>query len=143
MQLTSLLSASVTFGTVLAAGYPFSKWKPPGKGDVRAPCPMLNTLANHGFLPHNGKDIAEEDTVRALGEGLNFDEELSRLMHQFAVTTNPTPNATTYSLDHLGHHNILEHDASLSRADAYFDDPSVFNQTVFDETRDQPELHVE
>ncbi|RYP10498.1 hypothetical protein DL764_000681 [Monosporascus ibericus] len=96
---------------------------------------MLNTLANHGFLPYDGEDITEEDTVHALGEGLNFDEELSRLMHQFAVTTNPTPNATTYSLDHLGRHNILEHNTSLSHADACFDDPSIFSQTVFDETR--------
>ncbi|RYP51541.1 hypothetical protein DL768_003136 [Monosporascus sp. mg162] len=135
MQLTSLLFTSVSLSIVLVAAYPLSKWRPPGKGDVRAPCPMLNTLANHGFLPHDGKDITEEDTVRALGEGLNFGEELSRFMHQFAVTTNPTPSATTYSLDHLGRHNILEHDASLSRADAYFDNPSVFNQTVFDETR--------
>ncbi|RYP78085.1 hypothetical protein DL771_000778 [Monosporascus sp. 5C6A] len=103
----------VAFTTVLAACYPCPKWKSPGKDD----------------------DITEEDTVRAFGEGLNFDEELSRFMHQFALTTDPTPNASTYSLDHLGRHDILEHDASLSHTNTYFDDPSVFNQIVFDETR--------
>jgi hypothetical protein len=23
-------------------------------GDVRGPCPGLNTMANHGYLPHSG-----------------------------------------------------------------------------------------
>ena len=27
---------------------------PPGAGDLRGPCPGLNALANHGYLPHNG-----------------------------------------------------------------------------------------
>lgn len=27
---------------------------PPGPGDVRGPCPGLNALSNHGYLPHNG-----------------------------------------------------------------------------------------
>lgn len=36
---------------------------------------------------------------------------------------------------HLNRHNILEHDASLSRADAFFGSNHVFNQTVFDQTR--------
>lgn len=25
-------------------------WKAPGPNDSRGPCPMLNTLANHGYL---------------------------------------------------------------------------------------------
>ena len=29
-------------------------WKAPGKNDQRGPCPGLNALANHGYLPHNG-----------------------------------------------------------------------------------------
>jgi hypothetical protein len=29
-------------------------WKAPGKDDQRGPCPGLNALANHGYLPHNG-----------------------------------------------------------------------------------------
>lgn len=127
----------IQFAVTLVSAWdgPYANWKPAGPGDVRAPCPMLNTLANHGFLPHNGKDITENDTVKALGDGLNFDEGISRLMHKFAVTTNPMPNATTYSLDNLGRHNILEHDASLSQQDAYFGNQWIFNQTIFDQTR--------
>jgi hypothetical protein len=29
-------------------------FNPPGAGDKRGPCPGLNALANHGYLPHNG-----------------------------------------------------------------------------------------
>ncbi|KAI1503717.1 Chloroperoxidase [Biscogniauxia marginata] len=131
----SILFASATFNFISVWGDLHENWEPPRLGDVRSPCPMLNTLANHGILPRDGKDITENDTINALGTGLNFEEELSRSLHQIAITTNPTPNATMFSLDHLSRHNIIEHDASLSREDAYFGDPAVFNHTVFDETR--------
>lgn len=26
----------------------------PGSGDLRGPCPGLNAMANHGYIPHNG-----------------------------------------------------------------------------------------
>ena len=74
---------------------------------------MLNTLANHGYLPHNGKDITERHTINALYNALGIEEELAIYLHQEAVTTNPAPNATTFSLNDLSRHDILEHDASL------------------------------
>ena len=74
---------------------------------------MLNTLANHGFLPHDGKDITEDRIVMVLNNSLNLDEELSQFLFKEALTTNPDPNATTFSLNDLSRHNILEHDASL------------------------------
>jgi len=74
---------------------------------------MLNTLANHGFLPHDGKNIDRNRTLYALNTGLNMTEELASFLFDFAVGTNPTPNATTWSLDNLSRHNVLEHDASL------------------------------
>ncbi|KAG7284506.1 hypothetical protein NEMBOFW57_010881 [Staphylotrichum longicolle] len=96
---------------------------------------MLNTLANHGFLPHHGKDISREVTQNALFDALNINKTLGSFLFDFAITTNPTANATTFSLNDLGNHNILEHDASLSRSDAYFGNVLTFNQTVFDETK--------
>jgi len=74
---------------------------------------MLNTLANHGFLPHHGKDISREVTENALFDALNINKTLGSFLFDFAITTNPTANATTFSLNDLGNHNILEHDASL------------------------------
>lgn len=45
-----------------------------------------------------------------------------------------TPNPKYYS-DHLNKHNVLEHDASLSRTDAYFGSNHIFNETIFEETK--------
>ncbi|KAJ3740778.1 Chloroperoxidase [Lentinula detonsa] len=39
------------------------QWQAPSPTDSRGPCPGLNTLANHGFLPRNGSNIIRE-TVR-------------------------------------------------------------------------------
>ncbi|KAI1494357.1 Chloroperoxidase [Biscogniauxia mediterranea] len=130
-----ILFASAALGFLPVQASIFGDWEPPASNDVRSPCPMLNALANHGILPRDGKDITEEDTIAALGTGLNFDTELSRTLYKFAISTNPMPNATIYSLDHLSRHNIVEHDASLSRPDAYFSNQAVFNQTIFDETK--------
>lgn len=74
---------------------------------------MLNTLANHGFLPHNGKDITRKQTQDALSKALNIENDLASFLFDFAITTNPKANASTFSLNDLGNHNILEHDASL------------------------------
>lgn len=74
---------------------------------------MLNTLANHNFLPHSGKDITEQVMVNALTSVLNFAPKLSKALFKFGKRTNPNRNITVISLDRLGIHNILEHDASL------------------------------
>ncbi|CAN8100860.1 unnamed protein product [Discula destructiva] len=110
-------------------------WTPPGDDDLRGPCPMLNTLANHGFINHSGKNLTEAVVVAGLGAGLNFDPALGKLMFEMAIVANPQPNATEFSLGNLQRHNVLEHDASLSRLDKYHGNNFVFNQDVFDETR--------
>lgn len=74
---------------------------------------MLNTLANHGLLPHNGKDISEEDIVDVLGNTLNVAESLAVALYKEAMTTVEDPSATTFSLSDLDRPGILEHDASL------------------------------
>ena len=81
---------------------------------VRGPCPFLNSFANHGFLPRSGKYITQEDLATGLFDAVNMDEGLSKMLFDFAITTNPEPNSTWFSLDHLARHNVLEHDASLS-----------------------------
>lgn len=74
---------------------------------------MLNALANHGLLPHDGKDISSDVLVNALGTALNVEQSLALYLFQQAITTNSDANATTFSLTDLNNHNILEHDASL------------------------------
>ena len=80
---------------------------------VRGPCPMMNTLANHGFLPRDGQGLTKDVVVTGLVSGLNFDPILAGIMFDKAVVANPEPNATFFTLDHLNRHNVLEHDASL------------------------------
>lgn len=96
---------------------------------------MMNTLANHQFLPHDGRNITKANAVAALKSGLNFNESLGAIMWEQAIIANPEPNATFFTLDHLNRHNVLEHDASLSRSDDRFGNNHVFNQTIFDSSR--------
>ncbi|KAF9891018.1 hypothetical protein FE257_005275 [Aspergillus nanangensis] len=127
----SIASASPHFGHGSV-----SNWKPAGPNDFRGPCPMLNTLANHEFLPHDGRDITKNAVIRALTSALNFNATLASLMFDMAIVANPEPNATFFTLsDHLNRHNVLEHDASLSRSDAFFGNNHIFNETIFSETR--------
>ncbi|KAK8058855.1 hypothetical protein PG994_009303 [Apiospora phragmitis] len=96
---------------------------------------MLNSLANHAYLPHDGKNIDVTITKKALADALNVEEELGQFLFDNAITTNPVPNATAYSLADLSRHNVLEHDASFSRQDAHFGPPDKFNTTIFAETQ--------
>jgi hypothetical protein len=95
---------------------------------------MMNTLANHGFLPRDGRNITRENAVYALTTALNFNATVANIMWEQAVIANPEPNATFFTLDNLNRHNVLEHDASMSREDAAFGNNHVFNQTIFDTT---------
>ena len=56
----------------------------------------------------------KQKTVDAISQALNFDATFVERLFLFAIQTNPEPNATTYSLESLRKHNILEHDASLT-----------------------------
>ncbi|KAK7988455.1 hypothetical protein PG989_008770 [Apiospora arundinis] len=110
------------------------RYHPPGPDDVRGPCPGLNTLTNHGFLPRNGRDIDADTLGDALIKGLNAEPKLAGIFFAQAITTNPKPNATTFSLSDLTRHNILEHDASLSRQDAHYGRADILHPSVFAET---------
>ncbi|EAQ92084.1 hypothetical protein CHGG_00319 [Chaetomium globosum CBS 148.51] len=74
---TSLLPALAAVSPVLAG---FDTWAPPGPYDVRGPCPMLNTLTNHGFFPHDGQDIDRETTENALFDALHVNKTLASFL---------------------------------------------------------------
>jgi hypothetical protein len=59
---------------------------------------MMNTLANHGFLPHDGRNITRPNAISALTSALNFNESLASLMFDMAIVANPEPNATYFTL---------------------------------------------
>ncbi|KAF9885065.1 hypothetical protein FE257_000796 [Aspergillus nanangensis] len=111
------------------------EWIAPGDGDSRGPCPGLNTLANHGYLPRNGKGINLSKLADAMLAGFNIARSDAVILYSQAIRTSPNyPLASSFDLSDLGTHGILEHDISLSRSDAYFADPNPFNATVWAET---------
>jgi hypothetical protein len=108
---------------------------PPGRADVRSPCPGLNTLANHGILPHDGRDITPDMLVQAMTSTFHMSEGLARFFANGSRAVASNPLTGKINLDDLNRHNVLEHDASLSRADAGErpgGDNHSFNKTIFD-----------
>lgn len=83
---------------------------------VRGPCPGLNTLANHGLLPHSGQNITLDDLRSGMLQGVNQDDSISvglfNVLVELGLTSDNTTNST-FSLLDLGRHDVLEHDASL------------------------------
>ncbi|KAK0886044.1 hypothetical protein LTR87_000109 [Friedmanniomyces endolithicus] len=111
-------------------------WSHPGPGDVRSPCPALNTLANHGLLPHSGKGITTEDILSAFAIGQNFaaDTVQGAAVAALALCSNETgTTCTTWDLDMLDKPHAIEHDNSLSREDNNFgkDNNTVFSPEIW------------
>ncbi|KAF1924751.1 uncharacterized protein M421DRAFT_424640 [Didymella exigua CBS 183.55] len=44
------------------------EYVPAGPSDKRSPCPMINSLANHGYLPRNGQNILAHEIKAAMAE---------------------------------------------------------------------------
>ncbi|KAF2823479.1 Cloroperoxidase [Ophiobolus disseminans] len=123
------------FATVSAFA-DFNKWEPQHAGELRGPCPALNALANHGFIPRNGRDLTVPILVKGMGEGLNVTAETATALSLTGMTTSKDPTSAKFDLDDLNTHNKVEHDGSLSRRDvdnggesqAFC--PEIFNETV-------------
>ncbi|KAF5331315.1 hypothetical protein D9758_015794 [Tetrapyrgos nigripes] len=111
------------------------EYQPPRKGDARSPCPFLNTLANHGYLPRDGKGIDIPTVLDACQKGFNVAPDVLGTFGKLGLLT--STNFTFFSLDQLNLHGCIETDASLSRADAFFNAPDNangnlnFNETVY------------
>jgi hypothetical protein len=89
----------------------------------RSPCPGLNTLANHGYLPRNGQNVTKAVLGPAIMSVYNLGED--------ATATLLALVPDTFTLDYLSTHNVIEHDASLIHNDAYFGgDPAEVNMTL-------------
>ncbi|RLN06694.1 hypothetical protein BBJ28_00003028 [Nothophytophthora sp. Chile5] len=92
----------------------------------RSPCPALNSLANHGYLPRNGQNVTKTGLKDAIMSVYN--------MGWAAATVQVDAVPDTFSLDYLSTHNMIEHDASLVHADVYYGfDPMAVNSTLAEE----------
>ncbi|EMD36869.1 heme-thiolate peroxidase [Gelatoporia subvermispora B] len=111
----------------------------PGPTDQRGPCPGLNTLANHGYLPRNGI-VTQADILSATAAGFNMGADLAEVVSTIAIaydgdlitsrlSIGGPDNRTSFlgSLQNifgveggLDHHASFETDTSATRDDAFF-----------------------
>ncbi|KAF8148708.1 aromatic peroxygenase precursor [Crassisporium funariophilum] len=126
---------------------PTHPWIPLRSGDIRGPCPGLNTLASHGWLPRNGIATPEQ-IINAVQEGFNMQNSLATFVtyaaflvdgnvitNQLSIggkskLTGPDPPAPAI-VGGLNTHAVFEGDASMTRGDAFFGDNHDFNETLF------------
>ncbi|KAI9648717.1 hypothetical protein NHQ30_003357 [Ciborinia camelliae] len=120
---------------------------PPGPTDLRGPCPGLNALANHNFLPHNGfATISQLESANEEVFGMGKDLAAFLTLYGLVMDGNPLSLNPGWSiggpstqgqnvLDNLlgvlgpaqgliGSHNKYEGDASPTRCDLYVCDDS-------------------
>ncbi|KAJ7252359.1 Cloroperoxidase [Mycena haematopus] len=125
-----LAAAAITTSADASSSNNAHEWIAPKATDVRSPCPGLNTLANHGYLPRNGKDISIPMILQAAIDGFNVGPDAILQAAKFGLLSGDAP--TTLDLDALKLHNLIEHDASISRNDlAVTGDNLHFNETIF------------
>jgi hypothetical protein len=135
-------------GTQLSndAAHPFEPLQP---GDQRGPCPALNTLASHGFIPRNGVATPAQ-IIDGVQEGLNMGNDLAiflvynALLVDGNVLTNllsiggltpltGTPPPAPAIAAGIDHHGTFEGDTSMTRQDAFFGNQFDFNEPLFDQ----------
>jgi hypothetical protein len=122
----------------------------PGPGDTRGPCPALNTLANHGYIPRNGFCKTEE-IIEGVMTGFNMEHDFACFLASFATMVRGNPNLAMLSIGHPGDeippvpgcfdgpvagglatHGRFEGDVSMSRRDISQGDNVNFQNDVFD-----------
>jgi len=100
-----------------------------GHIDTRGPCPGLNSLANQGYLPRDGKNISLPQVEAALMTGLHMSSTLASTL---AHTLRPLCRADgTFDLQDMRKHNVMEHDRSFTRLDFRQGDNYTFQPAMF------------
>ncbi|KAG9080115.1 hypothetical protein FRC06_007069 [Ceratobasidium sp. 370] len=85
--------------------------------DSRSPCPALNTLANHGYIPHDGKNISIFTLISAIRKVYNFSLFHALFLSCAGVFLCGRWLTLSVSLADLAAPGKLEHDASIAHND--------------------------
>ncbi|KAK3295298.1 Chloroperoxidase, partial [Chaetomium fimeti] len=101
--------------------------------DSRSPCPGLNALANHGFLPRSGLNIDIAAIRYAVNAGFNYEPKSLDLAFNAAIDfkLSTTGNSSTIHLADLAKHDTIEMDGSLSRNDFLLGDALTFDPAIW------------
>ncbi|KAE9396118.1 Cloroperoxidase [Gymnopus androsaceus JB14] len=124
-------------------------YEPARPGDIRGPCPGLNTLASHGYLDRSGIATPGE-IITAVQEGFNMGWDLAAFVTYaaFVVDGNHLTNLLSIGektpetgpdapapaiIGGLNTHGAFEGDASTTRDDFALGNNFLFNETLFDQ----------
>ena len=75
------------------------------EGSVRSPCPALNTLANHGFINRDGKNVDLDDLANAL--------ELVFRLDKMVIRNGPIQSAVDLGLTYEGNDGMQKIDIDV------------------------------
>ncbi|KZS94788.1 Cloroperoxidase [Sistotremastrum niveocremeum HHB9708] len=123
----------------------------PGPNDKRGPCPGLNTLANHGYLPHSGV-ASFEQLIEGVEAGYNMEHDLASALSALAILARGNAFINLVSLGGesdlvpplpgkidgptaggLAKHGRFEGDVSLTRHDIGEGDYQNFQDDLYDQ----------
>lgn len=107
---------------------------PAGPGHLRAPCPVLNSLANHGIIARSGRNITAAElkaALRYLGMGIDVitilvngafkvhsdDPKKGALLGLRDKDQTNEDGVPVLNLDQVGRPHAVEHDVSVTRQD--------------------------
>ncbi|KAJ7785105.1 Cloroperoxidase [Mycena maculata] len=98
--------------------------------DCKSPPKFFRSLANHGYLPRDGMNISIPMILQAAMDGFNVGPNPIIFAAKVGLLSGDA--FPTMDLDALKLHNLIEHDASISRNDlAVTGDNLQFNETIF------------
>ncbi|KAI0089396.1 chloroperoxidase-like protein [Irpex rosettiformis] len=126
LAVINLLAPNRPANRVVPAGHPgfngeWPEYVPPKEGDSRCSCPALNAMANHGILPHSGRNITFKELNATIRTTYNFSPSFCYFVPNYAAQMLSRDYSTdTFDLSDLDVHNGIEHDASLTREDVAF-----------------------
>ncbi|EDN02765.1 predicted protein [Histoplasma mississippiense (nom. inval.)] len=89
---------------------------------VRGPCPALNSLANHGILPRNGKRMTYPTLLKGILEGLNVGFDLTLVAGTGGMIGAKNPLQLYFNLDDLANHDFFNATIWQSVLDYFIDD---------------------
>lgn len=84
----------------------FDNWQAPGPNDLRSPCPVLNSLANHGILPRDGRGMTLPVIQTALGESMTVAPGLSAILHAGGLLSSQDRESGAFNLNDLDQHDF-------------------------------------
>ncbi|KJZ76409.1 hypothetical protein HIM_04138 [Hirsutella minnesotensis 3608] len=96
----------------------FQQWMPAGPNDTRSACPGLNTLANHGFLPRNGRKVNATTIIQGCFQGMGMSPDTCSIIVLDGLVEASLPMDLVFDLSDVNRPSWkIEHDGSFSRQD--------------------------